>query len=419
MSEIRRHKTFDKDYQTIIDYIRSSGGAVVTIQTVKEKTGLNEVYANNILKVIKTDPSVEYHKDKINRKATFFKFIGEVLPVTNEPRMHKKYKNLTEDQVRYIQSVLAKKPIGSTFDVLMSIINALASFNGASKFVDKYIEKIGDLLIMKNAQVRLYADVLQKAGLLITDNNKARLLLKGEDPAEVLKETAAPAKVTPPPVKEPAITAPELAPDPKPVVYIEEPVKETVQEPVTDPVNKTSSEIEATLISNMESFKGFINQFENFIGDMISQVNGAGSKSEIEELKTLLSDQDKENAELRKERDLYKKQLEEGNKSLTRVLTENANLKEALTKKIDENKMNKKLIEAHKEANDNVFAAMQEKFQILLADISNTISDYTRIPAWQLTSAHTARVQSQIINAVTSTMNELLDSNCATISIID
>lgn len=435
MSEVRRHKTFDQDVATIIDYIRSSGGTIVTINTVVEKTGLNAVYANNVLRVVKESPIIEFSKDELNKKATFFKIKEEVVPVPTEIKMHKKYKSLTEDQVGYVQSILAKKSVGTAFDMLMSIINALASFGGVDNFIDKYAEKIGDVLIIRNAQVRLYADVLEKAGLLLVDSNRARLLLSGENAEEVLKlaadsvkpapkvESPAPVKVAPPPlkaiapepVKEAIIVTPETEPKIEPVVFIEEPAKEPVQEPVADSVTSFPSEIESTLVENMESFKGFIGQFQNFIGEMISQVNGGNSKSEIEELKILLSDQDKENAELKKERDLYKKQLEEGNKSLTRILTENSNLKEALTKKCEENRANKKVIAAHKEANDNVFAAMQERFQILLADISNTISDYTRIPAWQLTPNHTARVQSQIINAVTAAMNDLIESNCATI----
>jgi hypothetical protein len=413
---------------TIMDYIRSSGGTIVTINTVKEKTGLNEVYANNVLKEIRSNPMVESRKDENNRRATYYKLKEEIPVVPAAPaeiKMHKKYKNLTEDQVGYIQSVLAKQSVDSSFDMLMAIMNALAGFGGAHEFINKYAEKISDLLIIKNVQVRLYADLLQKAGLLLIDSNRARLTL-GDEPVEsIIKPIAAepvPEKTEyEAPVKEAAASVedvatvtstPELKPEAESTAHVKEPVKETVQETVVD--TTVPSELESTLVANMESFKGFIGQFQNFIGDMINQVS-RGSKSEIEELKTLLSDQDKENAELKNEIVLYKKQLDDGNTNTKRLLEENSNLKEALNKKIDENRANKKLIEAHKEANDNVFAAMQERFQILLADINNTITDYTRIPAWQITSSNTARVQSEIINAVTAAMKDLLDSNCATI----
>lgn len=428
MSEIRRHKTFDKDVATIIDYIRSSGGTVVTINTVVEKTGLNTVYANNVLKVVKENPIIEVSKDESNKRSAFFKVKEAPVQVLEPimPKLHKKYKNLTEEQTTYVLNILAKRPLGQSTDTLMSIVNTLAGFGGTEIFVNKYASRIGDLLILRTAQVRLYADILQKVGLLLIDDDKARLLLNGETAESILKSvsTPVPEKTEPVvPILEETIPMPELVivhPEPEvkiePVVYIEkEPEQEITPEIVPSIEIDPNSEFGSTLISNMESFKGMIGQFQAFMGEMISQVGGGNNKSEIEELKTMLSARDQEIDDLKKLSELYKKQLEEGNKSLTRFITENSNLKEALTKKCDENRANKKVIAAHKEANDNVFAAMQERFQILLADINNTISDYTRIPAWQITSAHTARVQSQIINAITSAMNDLIDSNCATI----
>lgn len=472
-----KYKNHRQDTDKVLKTIHSKNGewVPVNLKVIQDITGVNNAYASFVFQSIKQDRSLEskiVYTGNSQKKNLEFR-LKVVQPAQIPSAMttkHKKYSNITEHEANVMMAAFnSQKMAIQSYEVLFQVANVLASHGGTEGYVEGFVTKVGDLLIMRHAQVRLYTDLLVKAGLVHVDNNRAMLTF-GNPVAPpsveetVQKELEAGTKQAATAQAEPAAAAPVKKPE-QIVAELLDPVKETETLPVkqyeekpdltlvkSDPVvidvyenkrggSKPSKEaapvqeiqspndpsLQQQMIDGMSGFGRIIGDFQSYMGDLAKQISSVvGVKqedfdklqAELEATNSLNKDLSSLNQRLVVDNENYRGQLVEkdtqlksGNKVLNDLMAENAATKQALKDKNEELRRQKGFTQCQVEVNNRVFETLQERLQIAIADINTTVVDFTRIPAWQIKPADTARVQTQILNAITSAISDIVKSN--------
>lgn len=195
-----------------------------------------------------------------------------------------------------------------------------------------------------------------------------------------------------------------------------------------------ASPVYKEMTDSIISMMGVIGDFQAFMGGLAQQVTSGVDSQKLKDLQAELEAAKANNAALyelnkqsTKKLDEANKLLEDlsgkvneqntllegGNKVVADLIEENNRYKDLLQKANEEAKKQRAFHMSQLEVNTKVFEFMQERFQLLLSDINSTIVDFTRIPAWKLKPADSAHVQKQILNAVTSAIDEIVKANCS------
>lgn len=313
------------------------------------------------------------------------------------------YRNLSEAQVKEVREKLIKKQFSDTnITVLLKIINTLASLRTKDEFITNHVKKLSDLLIMSCAQIRLYMKILHDNEMVEygMHENLIKLTLENSSYIEIkeIKSNLIPEKIASNKIIESNRKVEQVEKDPVETKIA--PVKVEVKTDTTN--NQTLSEDDKDefynmLIDNMKDFKGFVNQFQEFWTNSTAQLEGIGSKDDVEALK--------------QENERLKEHMNKSADAANKAFDLNNKLKNTTEEQELYIKSLKKNIAAFKLFNEELFNFMQEQFQMTIAQATNEISRFTQIPQWKLTQSDRAKFQNNLIGIITSTMDEVVKFN--------
>jgi DNA-binding IscR family transcriptional regulator len=409
-----KHKTFDKDIEIMKEYIQENSnedGVVVSIDTIKEKTNVNQAYASAILNGLKEVPGIESKRGF--GKQTKFKFVTPKIVQT--VIMDKKYKNLTEDEAAYAMKVLEEKGIHNQ-ETMMSIINILAYLGAKENFISKYMDTLSDMLVMKHNQIRVYINVIETSNLLVANDGFIRLTLSDYSSNLIITSKKKTPEAVKPQVQEESKPVNNIvAENPKPAdsVDVGKLVKDTfntISEGLGIEPEPEKSVIE-DLKQSMTNMSGIIDQFQGYLKETVSSLGQSGLKEQLQAQVKENQSHLNEISNLKTAIALKDNQLTEGKNATDRIIGENTRLKDDIREKSNEINLLKKTVKAYKDSSDNLFTAMQGRFELLLADINTTITAYTSKPAYKITPSDSARVQKQVLDAITAAMDDLIKSD--------
>jgi hypothetical protein len=181
------------------------------------------------------------------------------------------------------------------------------------------------------------------------------------------------------------------------------PAGETAGEPVCDKgalifgaqsvVADQNDAILKMLVDNLTDFRNYQETFKGFFSDSLGQLNLPTPEADTEEI-------DRLNDELEKGAHAltgYAESLQKANESIE-CLKENCHKLKIINKALEDR-------------NDNVIAFMQERLQIVLAEMTNMISEYVQLPQWKKSAAVNADFQNKMLKVVTSSVDDILANN--------
>jgi hypothetical protein len=373
----------------IVEYIKekSINGEAVNL-TIKEASGLfgfKTTKTFELLKKVRELDNIEAVQNENSggsgrTKSFFYKYV-ENTEVKPRPNKLVKYKFLTDEELSKVETALGVN--NATLEMSLKMLNIL-SLKGAKEDYISYVDELATLLVLTHSQVRLYINMLKRLGLLtVNSEEKIKLTISVEEKQKVVQGA----------VQE------EFVIEKAPANVISEVIKaKELAEEINSEIDQDSA-IAQTLISNLKDFTGFVGDFKQFIENISGQIEGKYSSNPDEINK------------LREELALKDKQLEEGAVVLEKCTSEIAcykNMADAYAKDIKSAKLT---INAYKASNENLFAFMNERFEVVIAEITNTICEYAQSPDWKLTPPVKARYQNNVVSAITTAVQEILNYN--------
>lgn len=381
MAEITRFKGYDKFLDMMVNHIKKNSPFKSSTKEVMRITGIgNSPYAVNLIRGLKSHPNIRV--EEVKRNVTNLYYIGEQLTTSDIPTEQvvnptskeieiKAYPYLSKKEFKTAHEALSTEHLAPpVIHTLILILNALQSFNSCKR-VNNHIEKLAALLVMKKSTLLIYVDILAKMKLLKTYPDGSALVTLMRLPEQLAEEESHSFRE-----------------------FLE---KEFENEEATETVvevkaeTHSNQEAENELAGNLMHFANTIDSFKNYLDDQLKSIcNPSVSQEAFEKLE---------------------EELKKGNSVIEKLLEENESIKEDLKNKASELRKAKTDADAYRMANENLFNAMQERLQVMLADINNTITDFTKIPSYLIKTADIGRVQTQVVTAVTSTMEDLLKAN--------
>jgi hypothetical protein len=380
--------------KTVIKHIKDltvKGNYVkLTIKDIKALLETTQHQALCILQSLRDQANIEATLDIDGRgsaktKSYLYRYVEKARSIIEEDKADDKFKFLTISEVNTVIKQLGKS--NSSLEMSLKILNTL-SIKGAKGGFIQYLNILSDLLVLTHSQVRLYISMLNREGFLELnecDKNLVMInILNGSKPntEEYKEDVLDPVRVV--------IEKPEVK------VEVKEPIKSVVITESEIDVNNAISEV---IIKNVKDFTGFIGDFQEFMSSMVNQIEAkyTVNTEELEELKAKNANKDLE--------------LEKGNAVLERYQIENHGLKDIAAQLGTDLKSANKLVYATNKAHQDVLEFMNERFEIVIAEITNTMCEYAQTPEWKLNASAKARFQNVVVSAITTAVQDILKRN--------
>jgi hypothetical protein len=391
---------------TLLDYIRehTSDGKWVPIKVKDAEGVLNSTNAPlicEILNSIKDLPQIEWslmRPNGVGKAIRHYRYKDEqkVTVATNANG------SITQDQLKIVMDKLASiKANISRNDRsrIMQVINLLRLFEADAKRLDNCITKITEFLPTSAQDAERYITALCNAGFVSVIDGSVMLYLNGDSPytepimtlSQKKEEPKGEASARIQEVIDAAVKNAEDTPVAESVIY--RPVEESQDHdtPVVVEISEPNSEdhdVMELLIKNLQEFSDYQKGFGNLLSGAIGNLTAGAQAGEVAGLK---------------------EELEKGAQAAESLMKENQGYVVQISDLKHEVKSLKKMIELSKKAEDEYHYHMQERFQIVLAEITNAVSDYNRIPEYKLIPTVKAQFQNTVIGAITSAIDDIIN----------
>jgi hypothetical protein len=392
---------FDRYADVIIDFLKGKEDwTTLRLKEIACKIDSNTVYATETVERLRNHPDIKVEEDmsvSSGRKPLKFLYVG-AKPVKETKVFSKSYKNLTEEEVAFIEKMSSdnnkiNKPI------LLSVINVIAGLGGRDNYILNYNSQISDLLIMTYNNVKFQIDLARWIGLVNIKHESIKLTI---DPISQAKNVSIPVatstcEVAPTVGKTPTVEEIKntVVPTIETITFIAKPsttiekvkqVELSSHESDTENIEKAIAMYE-TMVTNLDDFQDFMKSFQGFFDKTatdMKQITVTGNTKELE------------------------KELEMGSMAMSKCLEENKCLRAANVTKDKKIVELNKLAQAYRADSDRVFDFIHERFQILIAETMNHISEYAQMPDWRRNASENAKFQNAVVNAITSSTDEIL-----------
>lgn len=352
-------KKFDKEVRLVLKYIEDNATkynpwVVITHRQVPKITGASPYYTNAIFDQLKLLNNITYRTEPSypsSRKPLKFKII-EPQEKPENVFNEENYSSISERNMALLKERLTTQ---DTLQIgpMLKIMNYLYGKKADQSSVIIRSEDLSSVLAIEEEELKENLLILENAGVI--EHEYTNIEDQEMDIKIVLSTKSAENKV-------------------KNI----RPVSEKTEEPSDTTEAEGSKENYEDLIQNMQKFESFIGDFKEFINRKTNTV--VDRVNNIEESRRTISKLLEERKEIQNEMD----KIKEENKALK--------------------KENQQLIDYREKFEQNA----QESLEIMLAVITNAVSEYVRIPAWDKDEKTNAKLQREVSKAVTDTMNEII-----------
>lgn len=359
------------------DSSKNDGWVTIKYRDVPKITGESSYYTRKIFEALKMHPNIIYEIDtdaRTYRKPLKFKYVDEKEKLNPDWFLKKKiFYGLTKEEVEYVKNQTGLDDFEKLYSVL-SFINYLALSGGKEDYVEYDEKKVSDELLIPVKIVKEIYNLLKDRLIIIDKGKFVRVILNKQEYEMHLKNEE---KGT----SSPLIAAEKI--DDKRILEIIHKVQEEVKHDIIEDESVISDE--HTLVENLRQFRDSIiesqRDFETFLNKQINKILELNKKDE---------------------------ELKKGYETLEKVLQENQKLKEENVRYIAEINDLKRALERARNFKEKFIENAQSRLEVLLAEIIGITNSYTQIPHWKKDQKLNAKFQKNILDAVTSSIDEIL-----------
>ncbi|MED1125208.1 hypothetical protein [Bacillus atrophaeus] len=374
---------FKEEVEKLVRYIQDNmkdkdDWVVVKYRDVPKITGISTYYVRKMFELLKDHPNIVFEIDKeakTNKKPLKFRYTSEQEKIESVVT-EKSFYYLSQDEIDYIQNELNTQCYQKLFKVL-NLCNYIASLGAKEKPVLLDPKDIADIMVESTDYIESTIEELRNHNLIIDIEGYSRLILN-KDSLHSVEETAQ------------QINSPRRHNN---VHHINK--EQLINKFLNNQdVPKGNSEFDDdlkesnTLLSNMRNFRDTFakmqDEFKSYLDEELEKVAQSEKKDQ---------------------------EMSEGFETLQKLIDENKELKE----KYDSLKAeNYKLVESLNKSQkyrDRFIENAEQRLEILLAEVIGIVSSYGQIPTWQKDNAANAKLQKNILNAVTAAVDDMLNLN--------
>jgi hypothetical protein len=406
-----REQSLKRLKEYVIEKGKYSEGKWVTLvakATAAEILNCGSTHAHEMIKVFAAESYIESEIDenyaKAGKKPLRFRMKEQTKCSEVALETKRAYPFLSDVEVEKSMNALKEHNLNDKNVIeMLKMLNVLGNNPPRHEVECVYVldaaAYMSDLLLIPLTRINVYIDILVTCGLIAMRDGNARLFPK--DLQDIKKSTVA----------KPTTINVELEGKPLPVVTptkVIQPELPVVEKPVHIPsqeaakVETPNEDLMKILIDNIGDFTGFISSFQSFFAGAYAELKKP--EADPEEMKTLIAKLD----ELEKEHESLKESSNRGAVALEKCYKDNSRLREELGIANRENREHKKVCNAFKQNTDSEFEFMSGRFEVVIAEITNLISDFNRIPNWKITETDRAKFQNQVVNAITTAISDIL-----------
>ncbi|PTY93003.1 hypothetical protein [Heyndrickxia sporothermodurans] len=379
MSLIKNESKFSKEIESLVRYVKDhmkseDDWVVIKYRDVPKITGISSYYVRKLFELLKDHKNIVFEIDKqakTHKKPLKFRFVDEETKL-NTTLTEKNFYYLNQDEVDYIRARVGDKDIRSMSRIL-GMCNLLASMDAREKFIPLDIKLLTDTLVSSKKATEEVLDILRRKEILIDRDGMAKLILNSADLQSVKAELNQSAPVS----------KNNLNLDTGKLLdkLLE---KQSAQVQSVDEQEDDLKESNS-LVENMRSFRNAISAMQDDFRAFIDK--------EIERV----SESDKKD-----------KELDQGFETLQRLMDENNRLIERNKHLESENERLVKSLEKAQKFRDQFIINAEQRLEVLLAEVIGVVSNYAQIPGWQKDQVANAKLQKNILSAVTSAVDDML-----------
>lgn len=371
---------FSKEVQALVNYVKDNmknenDWVVIRYRDVPEITGASSYYVRKLFELLKAHPNIIFEVDKdakTNKKPLKFRYTSKSEKI-NRTITGKQFHYLSDEDVNYIKNTVKIDDYELLFD-LVNVCNYFVSIkaNEEPVMLDKKV--IANIFLFKKEELEKIVNILFESEILVDVGRGVRLLLNQKDLQSVKS----------------SLNQSHTLSDVKhlDVARLVDKILEK-QGLDLDTKEDQAEEIELdeskSLIENMKYFHKTITSiqqdFQSFLDDQINRLSEAEKNQE---------------------------EMEQGYETLQKLMGENSRLKDENEKLTHENNRLLRSLEASQKFREEFIAFSQQRFEILLADIIGVVTNFSRLPGWKKDQAASAKLQRNILDAVTATIDDML-----------
>jgi hypothetical protein len=373
---------FKKEIESLVRYVKNQmkdedDWVVIKYRDVPKIANISSYYVRKLFELLKGHKNIVFRIDeeaKTHKKPLLFRYVSEEEKVESTLSENHFY-YLTEEEVAYIKEKTGIREYQYLYRVL-NVSNYLASVGAKESLIPIDIKAISDTLVVSKKEVESTISTLKESQMLIDIDGAGRLVLNAEDLQNV------------------SSTIPQSAQKLDDNLHLDthklidkllekQGMSESVADGQDDELRESNS-----LIENMRNFRNTISamqdDFKTFLDKEIEKVSESEKKD---------------------------KKMDEGFETLQKLMEDNKRLSEENKDLTRENERIVRSLQAAQKFRDQFIENAEQRLEILLAETIGIVSNYAQIPGWQKDQAANAKLQKNILNAVTSAVDDMLKFN--------